>query len=388
MATVSAGSDLIEQARAAIRRRDGRAALTLLDRIDPAALTVDIILDKALALRLQGNLEAAVVMIDDALAIDPSNFLALLSKGALFERLDHVKKAALVYKNALAVAPPPERLPPALTAQVARARELVRSQALNLEAHLRASLADLCRGFQAEALDRFDESVGIFAGVTRPYVHEPLLLHYPRLPAIPFHDRGLFPWLEKLEAATPVIRRECTAAIEARDDDFTPYIARPPGAPVNQWGELNHSRRWSSYYLWRDGVRQDGACAACPKTAALLSELPMIDQPGFAPTAMFSVLDSHTHIPPHTGSVNTRLLVHLPLILPGPARFRVGNVTRRWRMGEAWVFDDTIEHEAWNDADAPRTILIFDIWNPLLSEAERVLVSAMMSAGRAFEAEC
>jgi aspartyl/asparaginyl beta-hydroxylase (cupin superfamily) len=100
---------------------------------------------------------------------------------------------------------------------------------------------------------------------------------------------------------------------------------------------------------------------------------------------MFSVLDARTRIPPHTGSTNVRLVVHLPLVLPGPARFRVGNVTREWKMGEAWVFDDTIEHEAVNDADSPRTILILDVWNPFLSEAERALVSAMMVARKAYE---
>ena len=97
-------------------------------------------------------------------------------------------------------------------------------------------------------------------------------------------------------------------------------------------------------------------------------------------TALFSALAPRTRIPPHHGSTNTRLLVHLPLVLPGPAGFRVGNETRAWRMGEAWVFDDTIEHEAWNDADETRVILIFDVWNPLLTDAERELVSAMMAA--------
>ena len=77
-------------------------------------------------------------------------------------------------------------------------------------------------------------------------------------------------------------------------------------------------------------------------------------------------------------------LVHLPLILPGPARFRVGNTTRDWKMGQAWVFDDTIEHEAWNDADELRVILIFDIWNPWLSDAEKTLITAMMQAQRSF----
>jgi aspartyl/asparaginyl beta-hydroxylase (cupin superfamily) len=101
----------------------------------------------------------------------------------------------------------------------------------------------------------------------------------------------------------------------------------------------------------------------------------------------FSQLEPHTRIPPHTGSTNTRLLVHLPLILPGPARFRVGAEMREWKMGEAWVFDDSIEHEAWNDADQPRTIMIFDIWNPFLSEAERALIAAMMAASNQFRAE-
>ena len=79
-----------------------------------------------------------------------------------------------------------------------------------------------------------------------------------------------------------------------------------------------------------------------------------------------------------------RLLTHLPLVLPGPARFRVGNTVRNWKMGQAWVFDDTIEHEAWNDADDMRVILIFDVWNPYLTEQEKLLITAMMKAQRAF----
>lgn len=378
--------NLIERSKAALQRRDARAALEFLDQIEPADLTADALLDKALALRMVGDLAASVDALDAALALEPRNFLALLSKGALLERLGRGKAAAAIYKNALALAPPAEALPAGLVAPMARAREAVREHAEALARHLRASVAALRETFSGQTLDRFDESLDIFAGVTHAYVQEPLLLHYPRLPAIPFLDREVFPWLADLEVATSIIQREAVDVMSARVEDFAPYIAFPPGAPVNQWGELNHSRRWSSFFLWRDGVRQDEACAACPRTAALLSALPMAVQPGFAPTAMFSVLEPHTRIPPHTGSSNTRLIVHLPLVLPGPARFRVGNVIRDWSLGEAWVFDDTIEHEAWNDADAPRAILIFDIWHPLLSEAERALVSAMMTAKNAFRA--
>jgi len=385
MTAALGSSDLIAGAKAAIQRRDGRAALALLDRIDPRTLTADTLLDRALALRLLGDMEAAIGALDGALVLEPLNFLALLSKGALLERLGRGKAAAAVYKNALALAPPADQLPPSLAAPLARAREAVGSHALALAAHLRAAIADLRDGFAAETLDRFDEGLEIYAGVKRPFVQEPLLLHYPRLPAIPFHDRALFPWLAELEAATEEIQEELNALRARRIEDFAPYIAFPPGVPVNQWQELNFSPRWSTFFLWRDGARQDGACALCPRTAALLDRLPLADQPDFAPTVVFSVLEARTRIPPHTGSSNTRLIVHLPLVLPGPARFRVGNVTRPWRMGEAWVFDDTIEHEAWNDADAPRSILILDVWNPFLSEAERALVSAMMTARKAFE---
>lgn len=229
---------------------------------------------------------------------------------------------------------------------------------------------------------RFDECLQILAGRARIYHAEPVQLHVPRLPAIPFFDRSCFPWLPRLEEATDLIRAELDALMGEGMPGFAPYIAYPPGAPLNQWAELNHNRDWSSFWLWRDGERQEEAIARCPKTAALLAELPMAEQPGFAPTALFSALAPHTRIPPHTGSTNARLLVHLPLVLPGPARFRVGNETRAWRRGEAWCFDDSIEHEAWNDADQTRVILIFDIWNPLLSQAERELISAMMTARR------
>ena len=100
----------------------------------------------------------------------------------------------------------------------------------------------------------------------------------------------------------------------------------------------------------------------------------MADVAGHAPTAFFSILKPKTRIPPHTGVSNTRLVVHLPLFVPPGCGFRVGSETREWRPGSAWVFDDTIEHEAWNDSDQPRAILIFDIWNPYLSAAERAIV--------------
>lgn len=375
----------LADAVAALRRGDARAALACVAQAEAAApFDPHVKMQKALIHRASGALPAAVAALDEALALDPYNFLALLSKGALVEKVSGERLAARVYENALKLAPDDDKLPPNLRSPLTRARQVVEKTREALAAHLAAQVGDLTGAGGELAQRRLEEAIGVYAGVRKVYQNEPLLLHYPRLPAIPFYPRELFPWLPDLEATTPVIQDELQGLLSARMDDFAPYMQIPAELPVNQWEELNHSRRWSSLFLWKDGDRQEAVCAACPKTAALLGGLPMANQPGFAPTAMFSALEAQTHIPPHTGSTNVRLLCHLPLVLPGPARFRVGNEAREWRMGQAWVFDDTIEHEAWNDADQLRVILIFDVWNPYLEAGERERINAMMAARNAF----
>ncbi|MDO9075878.1 MAG: aspartyl/asparaginyl beta-hydroxylase domain-containing protein [Brevundimonas sp.] len=380
----SAQDDLLRRAAEALARRDPQSALGRIDQADAMGATHDGTLNRALALRLLGDFHGALAVLDDALAMQPYDFAALLGKASMLEQVGQGRSAADVYRNALKIAPPRERCPPVIQNQIDHAAGVVRRQAEALRDHMRSQVAALRGAVDAATLDRFDEGLEIYAGLKTAPKQEPLLLDYPRLPPIPFYDRAMFPWLETLEAATPVIKAELEALLAGGMEDFAPYIAYPKGAPVNQWGELNHSRKWSSLWLWKDGARQDAVCERCPRTAALLESLPMCRQDGFAPTAVFSALQPRTHIPAHTGSSNVRLLTHLPLILPGPARFRVGNTVRDWKMGEAWVFDDTIDHEAWNDADAMRVILIFDIWNPYLSEAEQSLITAMMQARRSF----
>jgi aspartate beta-hydroxylase len=377
--------DLSGAVQAALQRGDRQGAMALVLEAERAApADVALKMQRAMVCRAVGDLAGALAALDDALNLDPYDYVARLSRGAVIERMSGERAAATVYKNALAIAPPEDELPAPLRAATGRARQVVARTTEALEAHLRARTGAVKAEMSEAARRRFDESVGVFSGRAKVYSQEPLLLHYPRLPAIPFYDRAQFPWFAELEAATDMIRGELEGVLAAAKDDFAPYIAYPKGVPVNQWGELNHSKLWSSFFLWKDGVRQDGACRLCPKTAALLETLPLSDQPGFAPTAMFSALEAHTKIPAHTGSTNVRLLCHLPLILPGPARFRVGGETRPWKLGEAWVFDDTIEHEAWNDADELRVILIFDIWNPFLDEGEREYVKALLSARSEF----
>lgn len=356
------------------------AMLNDLEQQEPA--DPQIKLDIALALRLQGNLAAALAALDAALAIDPYFFLALLSKGSVLEEMGKSRVAAQVYRNALRIAPRPENTPAAFEEPMGHARRIVEEDAREKAEYLRERLGDVRARFAHERLERVDECADIMAGTKRTYNAEPVQMHVPRLPAIPFFDRGHFPWLEQLEAETEAIREELSVLLAKGLPGFAPYVDFEPGTPENQFKELNHSDRWSSLWLWRDGKRQESAMTRCPHTAGVLEQLPLADQPGFAPTALFSALAPHTRIPPHTGSTNARLVVHLPLILPGPAGFRVGNECREWRLGEAWAFDDTIEHEAWNDSDETRVILIFDIWNPLLSAAEREMICVLLAANQ------
>ena len=139
---------------------------------------------------------------------------------------------------------------------------------------------------------------------------------------------------------------------------------------------LNHPD-WSACYLWKNGEVVAENAARCPRTMAALANAPISQISNRAPSILFSLLRPGAHIPAHNGLINTRLICHLPLIVPDKCRFRVGNETREWVEGKAWCFDDTIEHEAWNDSDQTRVILLFEIWRPELTMRERELVNAM-----------
>jgi len=189
-----------------------------------------------------------------------------------------------------------------------------------------------------------------------------------------------------LEAQTEAIRSELLAALEAEREKFTPYIAYNPGEPVNQWQDLNHSLRWSVLHLWRGGQPVADNLAPCPRTAAALQATPLAEIGGPCPNALFSALQPRTPIPPPHGETNARLVAHLPLISPPRCRLRVGYEEREWKVGGVVVFDDTLEHEARNDSDELRVVLIFDVWNPLLAPEERRMVQSMTTAAREFAA--
>ncbi len=367
---------LHERARRLATGGHPAAARALLEQVVARSpRNINFLLSLAAVLRALGQRDEELAVLERALAVDARHLIVLLQKGALLELMGKPRAAASIYTRALETLPPGTRLPAPVAAHVAHARDLISRNSANLAALLAERLDPLRAGQGSPAaLIRVERALERMLGRKRIYAPQPTWMYFPFLKNHEFHPREDFPWLDGLEAASQAIREEVLAVLAADRGGLEPYISYPEGLPLDQWRELNQSRRWSAYFLWKDGEREVGHCGRCPATAAALAQTPQVDIPGRGPTAFFSILDAHTHIPPHTGSTNARLTVHLPLILPGTCRFRVGAATREWRSGEAWVFDDTIEHEAWNDADAPRAILIFDVWNPQLTPLERDLV--------------
>lgn len=331
-----------------------------------------------------GQAQDELTAIESALSVEPYCLPALLLKGAWLERNARLVEAATVFRNSLKVAPPASRWPPALQQQLQHASAFVADQVRRYSTYLSLQLQSSLSAIPEDRRELWSEALSIFSGRTKPFHSQSNQLHVPRLPAQPFFDRSFFPWLEELEAGTALIRAELEEVLRGPKGQFEPYIAYRPGDPVNQWAELNHSTRWSALHLWRGGAPVEENLVRFPLTANLIERLPMADIGGLCPNVLFSALAPRTRIPPHFGETNARLVGHLPLVVPQQCWLRVGAETRIWEPGRALVFDDTLEHEAANDSDDLRVVLIFDLWNPLLGAEERELVRAMAAAARSF----
>jgi len=333
----------------------------------------------AMVLRELKDPEGELHALASALALDPYFFTANLQKASLYELQGQKKQAAGAYQAALASLRPGLPIATQLRPILEHAQQVVQANYNELEQWLRERMRDVRQQHGTAAQDRVDDCLAAFLGKKRIYNAQPTMTHFPRLPAIPFFERTDFEWLADVEASTADIRGELERLLEASLNDFSPYVSHAPGVPLLQWTELNNSFRWSALFLYKDGERVQTNLERCPRTVAALSRAPQVNIPNRGPTAFFSRLEPNTRIPPHTGSTNTRLTVHIPLIVPPGCGFRVGSEIREWRPGTALIFDDTIEHEAWNDSGEPRVILIFDVWNPLLTPAERDLMTVATS---------
>jgi aspartyl/asparaginyl beta-hydroxylase (cupin superfamily) len=356
--------------RAAARRLLQQVTETAGDRIDPW-------LKLAAMCRADGDIPAALEAVSGALRVDPLAFMSLLMKANLLEAAGRMEEAAETYGYALAQRP--GEVPPQLATPIARAESIHAAFVERAAQGLAKAIEPFAAKLSAAERRRVDRFASNIVRRTRPYHSEPTHFHFPGLAEREFHDEECFPWLSEFEAATSVIAGEFETLMASEKAELVPYIQYPEDQPLRQWQKLNRNRDWTAIHLLQNGETIAANARHCPQTMALLERA---DQPrikGRSPNAMFSLLAPHTRIPPHTGVANTRLVCHLPLIVPDGCWFRVGAETRKWEIGRGFVFDDTIEHEAANDSSELRVVFILDVWHPGLTEAERDTVSTLMA---------
>lgn len=329
-----------------------------------AALRVNL----ATAHRTAGDAAAEQQALESVLRIDQRHFVARLRLAELFERSGRGALAVQHWSAVVQLAQGIDRPPPVVADALARGLRY-------LEQHNLAFAETLTKRFGGALPDgaphrRVRAAIDHALGRRKVYRNECAGLYVPFLPADEFFDRAMLPWLDEVEQHTAAIRAEALRLVADGDPSIRPYVEQDEGTPENKWSALDRSRDWSACFLWDQGVRNDAVADRCPATMQALACAPPHIVPGKAPTAFFSILKPGAHIPPHTGVTNARAIIHLPLVVPEGCSFRVGGETRFWREGEAFAFDDTIEHEAINPTDKERIVLIFDVWNPHLSEDE------------------
>ena len=372
------------QGMAALQARDfAMAARHFANAVAADPDAVPLWRNLAHARRELGDNEGERAALDSALAIDRTDFMAWLRKAELHQRTGEHRDAVFAWTGVLQMAERLDPFPESLGPVLERARAYVAESTARLGADVDAALAEPMAALDPAEQRRARAFVDAATRGRRIYRNECAGLHYPFLPADEFFDEHHFPWFAELAAATPAIRAELEALLAEGDTALRPYVRLDSGTPANKWSALDHSLDWGACFLWEYGAPNQPVLDRCPATAAALAAVPAAPIPGRSPSAFFSLLRPHTRIPPHTGVTNTRAIVHLPLIVPEGCGFRVGGETRPWVEGKPFAFDDTIEHEAWNDSDQLRAVLILDVWNPHLTAAEQDMIVRYYAAADA-----
>lgn len=327
----------------------------------------------ATAARSQDDMDLERSALEHALDLDRLHFMALLRKAELEERAGRIKEASQGWSAVVQLASGSADRPPVMEEALRRGQAFIAVQRSALEDRIDAEFGK-DRGADPD-LRRFNACMDHLLGRRAIYRNECHGVLFPFLPADEYFDKRHFPWLKDVEKHTDAIRAEALALLKDPGEALRPYVRMEKGIPENKWSELDHSLDWGACFLWEYGEPNQLVLDRCPATAAALELAPANRIPGKAPSAFFSILKPGARIPPHTGVTNARAIIHLPLVVPPGCWFRVGGETRPWVEGEAFAFDDTIEHEAHNPSDQIRIVLIFDVWNPYLTKHEQDLLA-------------
>lgn len=359
---------LISDARNALQRRDGAAALSYLNQL--ASMNMPWLM-LAQACNLLGDTYGEEVALQRQLEQEPRNLPALLLTGELKAREGDDRAAISFFQAAVNAAAISADVPSQLHAMLTRAENFIQQVGLRFQEHLLDQLTE--RGISKNG--RVGAAVDLLLGKKQLYLQQPSSFYFPGLPQRQFYERDEFSWLEEFEAAIPDIQDELRAVL-ADQEDFHPYVQASADRP-RAANPLIGDPSWGAFYQWRNGAIVTENAARCPKTMAALDHAPMPKIDKRSPMALWSLLRPGTKIQPHHGLLNTRLICHIPLIVQDNCALRVGSETREWQEGKALIFDDSFEHEAWNLSDSIRVVLLFEIWRPEISMDERKALTAI-----------
>lgn len=366
---------LIDEGKAAIARGDGRAAKSAFEALAAALAEPEMPwLLLARACRMADDPDAEEVALHKLLGRNSRDLTALLLMGDLKARLADDRAADSFYRTALNVAATSPEVPSPLHGLLAQARQFVASVQDRFAAHLVGRLD----AANAGRPPRVGQALDLLLGKSQLYLQQPSSFYFPGLPQRQFYERDEFGWLANVEAAAPAMTAELEAIL-GEDREFAPYVQTPGDRPAPA-NPLRDDPSWGALYLWQGGERIAANATRAPLTMAALEHAPIPVIAKRSPMALYSLLKPGTHIQPHHGLLNTRLICHVPLIAPEGCELRVGSETRVWRIGETLIFDDSFEHEAWNRGASTRIVLLFEIWRPEIDEAERAALTALFEA--------
>jgi len=372
---------LVDRATA---RGDTRRAVTLLEAAVQAAPDTNVLLRLGLACRGANDLPRAIRAFEQVLQTNADNHRAWLYLGTTLVAAGDHPQATLTLYRAIRMARErgdwlhEESIEPALRGEVI--------YAMNYAAHgrrawLAQSLESLRRQHGSAALDRVDKCIAGYLGeiavASNDSRQQPRFLHFPDLPPQPWFAREQLPFLSALEHEFEPIRSEAVHVWQA--DALAPYLGSNTSAQAAEYlGGTSTQAAWDAFFFYRHGQRLDAHCTRCPRTTQALDSLPLVRIVDHAPEICFSVLRPGSHILPHRGLTNTRVVVHFPLLIPSHCSLTVAGEQRPWHEGECLIFDDTYEHEARNDATSDRIIVLMDAWNPHLTPLEREALAALI----------
>ncbi len=383
-------------ARFAIERGDPMRAANLLERaraVEPDEPQLAVNLGYAYA--KSGRPVGARNLMDATVARFPEFHAAWMLLGQLAEGIGDRTTASRAYAQAIKLAQRKGMwLNEATTQsqQTAMVMNAIQQVRLWWRERFFASFQAIREKYGNDELKRVDRALAGYlreADVTPDDPRQrPKFLYFPDIPSTPYLDPYLQPWAKKLADAFPEIRAEA-AQLLADQVPLPGFLTFKEGDKVEKYlTGTGPNTAWDAFFFYRRGKRYDDNHLRCPKTSAVLESIDLCRIRDQTPEICFSMLTPGSHIMPHFGVTNTRVVVHLPLIVPGDCALGiVDGDAHQWKEGELMMFDDTFQHEAWNRSDQTRVNLLMDAWNPHLTEVETLALKELVETISDFESE-